>query len=243
MSITALDSKEFDLVLQSDVGSENHLMDIKLRLFIPSPVGGLGNYAADWMAGVFGGDSRNFQYEGGTSRGEIHCGVNFPLNSKIENPIMFHTQPRWGVTKKYNIDDTEPVEGKPDWWRKPKPGVRWTKKKRLRRNSDNLNVTADYIPDNNGEKQILRLKLKVDGANPLASGSPSISANLHLYLMRKNDTTYVGLHGRHDGFPAYELYVDRKLVYGFDPLQNKETPWSLFGSGEHIISRTWHSID
>lgn len=65
MSITALDSKEFKLVLQDDVDSENHLMDIKLRLFIPSPAGGLGNYVADWMGGVFGGDNRSFQYEGG----------------------------------------------------------------------------------------------------------------------------------------------------------------------------------
>ncbi len=34
--------------------------------------------------------------------------------------------------------------------------------------------------------------------------------------------------GRHDGFPAYQAYVQDKLVYSHDPIATRQTPLSLF---------------
>jgi Protein of unknown function (DUF3238) len=45
------------------------------------------------------------------------------------------------------------------------------------------------------------------------------------------------LSGKHDGFPAYEVFVDGKLMYSHDPRDTGERPESLFPPMEHDIDR------
>jgi hypothetical protein len=42
--------------------------------------------------------------------------------------------------------------------------------------------------------------------------------------------------GTHDGFPAYESYVQNSLIYSHDPRKTGETPLSLFPPEEHSAS-------
>ena len=49
--------------------------------------------------------------------------------------------------------------------------------------------------------------------------------------------------GRHDGFPAYEIYVrigdgPWTPVHQYNPNDHCETPWSLFGDGEWMYQWT-----
>ena len=42
--------------------------------------------------------------------------------------------------------------------------------------------------------------------------------------------------GSHDGFPAYEIYVDDNLIYGYNPLDSGKTPTSLAFPQDKTIS-------
>lgn len=51
----------------------------------------------------------------------------------------------------------------------------------------------------------------------------------------KASGTY-SIEGIHDGFPAYEIYINGKRVYQHDPLATGEGLWSLFGDGEYEVN-------
>jgi RHS repeat-associated protein len=61
--------------------------------------------------------------------------------------------------------------------------------------------------------------------------APSIDYTYRLIVSSDcyGNVTVTG-YGAHDGFPAYELYVDGTLVYSYDPRPAGQTPLSLFGS-------------
>ncbi len=69
--------------------------------------------------------------------------------------------------------------------------------------------------------------------------APKINYSYELILTQNPDGSVsrevVGV--KHDGFPAYELYVGAKLIYSHDPRATGEGPWSLWGSGEHEAGR------
>ena len=89
------------------------------------------------------------------------------------------------------------------------------------------------------------MRLKVAGNNPLFWGSPDIDALLTLDLKRSlSGALQAKLTGQHDGFPAYEFYVERQRIYEFDPVANDQTPMSLggIGSGEWSVNVPWQTI-
>ena len=42
--------------------------------------------------------------------------------------------------------------------------------------------------------------------------------------------------GSHDGFPAYELYVDQQLVYSWDPVAEGTSPFALLSPPPRGVS-------
>ena len=81
----------------------------------------------------------------------------------------------------------------------------------------------------NGE---IEVRLKNGGANSLLV-APHIDYDWKLRIKKNlnNKLEIIGA-GNHDGFPAYELYVQEILIYGYDPRKTGETPWSLVGSAD-----------
>jgi RHS repeat-associated protein len=84
----------------------------------------------------------------------------------------------------------------------------------------------------------------IDSKNELAASrnpfTPAINAKVDVGITPKEDGSFdysVDI-PEMDGFPAYELWInDDKgnsyLLFGRNPLESKESPFSLYGSGEH----------
>ena len=84
-------------------------------------------------------------------------------------------------------------------------------------------------------------------ANPLIggyTGSPGITYSFSITVQSPGEdgTVKVTVSGQHDGFPAYEIIVQRpdsgnvsQTVYLHDPNKTGDGPQSLYGSGEYYI--------
>lgn len=63
----------------------------------------------------------------------------------------------------------------------------------------------------------VRIRLSGGPGNPLVRFSCDIDWNLSLTLTDDGTATSYQLVGNHDGFPAYEVYVDGHAIYRYDP--------------------------
>lgn len=223
------------------IGTASRTVDVKLRVFIPSPAAGLD---AGMTLGVYGGDDRGFSYDQGTSRAEIHTTVEFGTDHAI--PSLNIQNIGFGQTEEWATSDTQTVTGQPGWWRTVNAGASPTGTATLQRTTSNLNVNGSYnfqtgLPT--GTPSDVQLFLMVNGANPLASTAPAIDANLILKMKVFNGRLWFNLEGSHDGFPAYELYIDECRVFEHDPAAENQSPWSLFPPSEYTPSLEWQEVD
>lgn len=233
-----------NIILGADtasIGTNSRLVDVKLRVFIPSPAAGLD---AGFTLGVFGGDDRSFSYDQGTSRAEIHVKVDF--GTGVAWPVLNTQNIGYDQTESWATSDTQTVTGKPGWWRSINSGATATGAATLARTTDNLDVNASYnyhtgLPA--GVPSDVQLYLKVNGSNPLQSGAPAINADLVLKMKVYNGQLWFALSGSHDGFPAYELYLDECRVFDHDPETDIQSPWSLFPPSEYKPNMEWQAVD
>jgi hypothetical protein len=70
----------------------------------------------------------------------------------------------------------------------------------------------------------VRVRMFGGADNPLVAGSCSIDWDLTLTINTAGSTPQYTLVGTHDGFPAYEVYVNGRSIYTFDP---GPAPYSL----------------
>jgi hypothetical protein len=77
-------------------------------------------------------------------------------------------------------------------------------------------------------------------SNPLVDDSPPIDYNIKITIDKAAGT--YSIEGIHDGFPAYEIYINGKRVYQHDPLATGEGLGSLFGDGEYEINEISKSL-
>ena len=78
------------------------------------------------------------------------------------------------------------------------------------------------------------IKCKSAARLPLITISLAIDYTIMLTIDRFANT--YSIVGRHDGFPAYEIYINGTRVYAHDPLVTGEGLLSLGGIGEHVIN-------
>jgi hypothetical protein len=83
----------------------------------------------------------------------------------------------------------------------------------------------------------LTITLDASASNPIAIGAPAADAIIDVVVEFVNGapTTY-RVKGDHDGFPAYELYLGRTLVYSHDSNALAQTPLSLFPPMEFPVN-------
>ena len=86
-----------------------------------------------------------------------------------------------------------------------------------------VSVPQDY-PKYLGFKK-LAIKCKSVAINPLVSGSPAIDYYIMITIDRYANTYSIS--GSHDGFPAYEIYINGTRVYEHDPLATGDGLGSL----------------
>ena len=216
-----------------------HEVDVKLRIFIPAPVIEMPVPFVDNR--YFSGDGRGFQYSGGTSRAEMQ--VKAILQGADAQPyengafIRYLTPPQWGESHEYAPSDVTKAPNKPDWWWLLNEGAEPLDAGRLQRTEDNL--WASYSAENADVADSLgSVRLYASGGIPLVTMSPNIDCDLTVSFHGAPESPAVTVTGNHDGFPAYEVYVDERLVYSHDPEAAGQTPLSLFPPAEFEVDTT-----
>lgn len=219
------------------VGSDPYTVEIKYRMFIPSPV------ISGPISDDYGGDGRGFSYASGSSRGEITANVKLTPGMGIDRVRIANRS--WGESTAYDSDDTFHVSGKPDWWLDKRSGARVTERDTLRVSDDNLNV----FTGTSGRRAIQAalenasvVTVHAAGAMPLQTLAPDIDADIAVFFRMHNGAIQIKAVGQHDGFPAHELYVNRKSIYRYDPVAAGNGPTSLVGYGDIDVDTSWVTV-
>jgi hypothetical protein len=83
----------------------------------------------------------------------------------------------------------------------------------------------------------LAVKCRCNSGNPLVTGAPGIGYTLTITADYTDlSAPKYSLEGTHDGFPAYEVYINSTRVHHYDPLATGEGPWSLGPPEEKSVS-------
>lgn len=233
----------------SALGAGGETVEIKYRVFIPSPL--IKGPASDYDLGPiasgedFSGDNRGFSYDQGTSRAEITATLVLDAQSGISGLRI--ADRRWGESKAYDSTYTYHVDGKPDWWMDRHAGLDPSRRGTLPVSDGNLNIvrgasgTTRNILAYTSQSSVV--SIKVAGALPLVSPSPDIDADIAVYLKRgPGGNIQAMVVGDHDGFPCHELYINRQRVYSYDPVAAGNDPTSLFPPTDREVSTDWIDI-
>jgi len=194
----------------------------------------------------FAGDNRWFQYEGGSSRTYQSTSVTVDPRNEDGGKVGTPTNV-FGQTRGYDDEpDGSDVTACPhcagdfgDYCLLPDASVNCTMTAVAGQNGNVLDVVHNRISDSE-----VTVHFDVVATNPCASGiygpdAPPIDAHLTIHLRQLCvdgvlQPMEFRLYGTHDGFPWHELYVNGTKVYDHDPCCTQETPWSLFGVGDHV---------
>ena len=220
-------------------------IDIKFKAFIPSeavslvpdiitknprglPVNPLS------LSLIFSGDNRSFSYDG-----SYRSLQDVTVTADPEKlPVVPGSLVRdFGETKGYFAYQGSQVPGQPFWWWQLNPEE---KDKHWRQTSLQVTDANNDILVERVAPDTVKTTLKVRAGIPLLPGAPLIDAKMEVFVRQKEGKKpEYKINARHDGFPAYELYIDRKLVYSHDPIA--KSPWDLIGDGDQKISSGWQN--
>ncbi|WP_322520692.1 hypothetical protein SR882_07800 [Guyparkeria halophila] len=235
---------------QSGVMFASHIqtepVDVRLRLFIPSEAVDLPG------APPLGGDGRGFSYDGGTHRAMVECVLG--LDPDLASPIIGSYRREFGESTAYAEEDAVEVSGKPSWFMAIKPGATPTERATQSVTDAHIAARAQRFEDNplyssrvtDSPSPTIKLNIVINAAIPdeVFWPAPEITGDMDLYLTADalQKKTLYRLRGQHDGFPAYELYLNGQLAYAHDPVATGHTPASLFGSGEIDPDHGWREV-
>jgi len=212
------------------------MVDVRLRLFIPSRA----VYVPTGSDAGFGGDDRGFSFNGGTSRADVWVDVD---NVPITSNLLTIKYCDFGQTTQYMKEKLVDVWGKPSWWKAVKKdpflGIEASPDdcRKCDVTSSSLSVAAKLESGGPfGVIPAVRVTFHVDATNPLESLAPAINCDLDVVLSATGPTFTVGVVGSHDSFPAYELYVQQRLIYSFDPVRAGTSPLNLAYHGDIAVN-------
>jgi hypothetical protein len=86
------------------------------------------------------------------------------------------------------------------------------------RTIDNPDHGENFVSNAGTFGRLFKYQFRQAGNNPISTGSPDIDWDITVTLDLRNASapTY-SIQGMHDCFPAYEIAIDNKVVYGFMP--------------------------
>jgi len=104
--------------------------------------------------------------------------------------------------------------------------------------------TPTYTMDGNSAT----VNMEVDASNKLVSGAPAINYDVGVTITQNEDGSFsFELKGETDGFPAYEFFITNEkdgnsyLIYGSNPNQTGDNPFSLFPPMEKDVNTSGNS--
>ncbi|CAN7556635.1 DUF3238 domain-containing protein [Phenylobacterium sp. LjRoot225] len=208
-------------------------VDVKYRMFIPSPL-------IDSPFAVYGGDGRDFAYDGGSSRGEIHATVRLTPGGGVAGIDLIGRD--WGRSTAYATSDSYHPEGKPDWWLEKVDGAQPTEWKKLEASDDNLKIEVGASSRRSLQTMFENssvVTISAAGALPLSTTAPDIDATMSIFLRINGGAVEAKVDGSHDGFPCHELYVNGKRLYAYDPVAAGAGPTSLMPPEDITAITDW----
>ncbi|MFE4964538.1 hypothetical protein [Streptomyces sp. NPDC056660] len=216
-------------------------IDVKLRLFIPAPLvafpqggGPLDLFTPEALYALLAGDNRTFHPTQGTHR--VQATFRLSPDPTRNTPFIGAPEVSWGETRAYAPSDGRPVDKRPGWWWELKqPDTQPYFRKTHDADDAALRISAQLIPD----QAQWRVRFDIHAGIPLegfkGTLAPIIDAQITLDVRTRPQAdggasrTEVWLWGLHDGFPAYEMYVNDRMLYGYLPDGHYGTgPWNLF---------------
>lgn len=202
--------------------------EVRLRAFIPcevvtlSPISAPIIFPLPTKIGVdipatnlrnpsLGGDNRGFSYEDGSHRAAQNIRGRIDVGSG--NGGIPDIQTNWGVSHAFAPLQTEHVEGKPWWWFKLIKGMETPifSQQLERKDSNNL-AKLNYL---DGGK-VAKIRLYINGGVPLVDHAPTINLDLDVVIEKHpTEEGYLrwAITGTHDGFPSYEIYINKEPAY------------------------------
>ena len=196
--------------------------EIRLSAFIPfNNVLGIPCLFGDEIRlGFFSGDDRDFDFDG-SFRAQQNVTV---LPEGVGDPTKVAPTNLVGETKLYASDSLDDSQIDPS----DDDGVLGDCSLLHDRRTAPTDGMAVLIT-RRGE-DVVEIRMTGEATNPFPDfpPSPAISWDLTLTIDVSDSSRKWDLKGDHDGFPAYELYMNRQQLYGFDPRDTGQTVLSLF---------------
>ena len=191
--------------------------ELRLRTYIPSEAVNVD---------VFGQSPSKF-INGGGNKTTQSAFLSFESNGRL-GPGGRGTTSDVYTTNLYNKDQGFHIEGAPSW----KWGLEDGEE------DDPVNTaTADPISEPKitpePEGNTYSVDFNFEATNPLppppltTSITPAINAGINVSVSKTAGNIDYEVKGSHDGFPAYELYIDDAQVYNYNPLEANDGPIAL----------------
>lgn len=201
----------------------------------------------------FNGDGRGFSLDGGSSRADLPVRLQVDANDLSVISFDEGRLGHFGEAEVYLASDTQDIEGGPEWAERKDEGVRpWLGLAgQLPRTPQNMAATVTsepgtlvvslkiaarayfpfaeefiaLLPDVEIDLGIGSFDAKDALRAIIQAGLPDIDADLRIRLSKREDgELQYQVSGAHDGFPAWELYVNGEVAYQFDPRINLAEP-------------------
>lgn len=203
-------------------------VNIKIRCFIPSPIAGVDAlFPGKLFKGAFAGDSRTFGFQGPFARCYQELTVNVGQDDPVVSPLINGSDP----TIEYELEDTIKVPGKPDWYRVLRPGAQPVGEPVVAQHNDRNSSGRVYTYG----KWDIEAKFVAKISNKLRTFAPFLDYQISVRLRGFDDGTLsYKVSGSHDGFPAYEMYLNGTAVHLYDPVASGRTPDALLGFGKDV---------
>lgn len=214
--------------------------EIRLRAFIPTKAVRLDLGVWDCL---FAGDGRSFAYESGTHRAQQTVTITV---DPTRPPISSGPTRLWGTSSRYAITQGTASPTGPEWEWILKPGA-----------SPEAVATLPVTQANNRVDvtragNVTTAQFTIAGSNPVASPCgglpigpvPDLDASIKVSVRQEpGKQAQYKVTGLHNGFPAYELYLDRTLICSYNPLIAGRAPSSLVGPAtDPFNSGDWQNL-
>jgi len=183
------------------------------------------------------GDDRDFHYSDGTHRSEQKVVVTADpadRDGKVNDPVV-----EWGKSSAYG-PLTEEIIDIPIFGSRIQLGQLVDKERTLTPTDDNNSVKVSR-PSNN----IVKTQFKLSGGIPLVPAwlVPDIDADITVEIRQEEgEEAKYRVSGSHDGFPAYELYINGERVYEHDPREAGKGPLALLPPSDISVNEPWQDI-
>jgi hypothetical protein len=83
----------------------------------------------------------------------------------------------------------------------------------------------------------IEVTMQNSGSNGFFPLAPAIDYKYQFVITQKRDRITIAMKGAHDGFPAYEVFAQGTLLYGYTPELTNESPWALLGDSDIAAER------